>query len=165
MSIDMPDIAAWLEPQEILLDVAVRDRFDAVDVLASAIARKHHLESAPIARALWRREQAGSTALGDGFAIPHARIEGISRPLTIFMRTSLRIEFNAPDGKPVADLLGILVPHEGPRDHHLQLLALVAQLFSNREFRRQLDGAPDVATARSLFRTGIGRLAPTLSGD
>jgi PTS system nitrogen regulatory IIA component len=154
----MSQIAAWLQPQEILLDVEVHNRFHALETIAAAIERKHGLEAAPIARALWRREQAGSTALGDGFAIPHAQIEGLGRPLTLFMRTTFRIDFNAPDGKPVSDLLAIMVPHDGARENHLRLLGMVARLFSNREFRRQLDSAPDAISAESLFRHGIANL-------
>src|ERR1700754_2175687 len=117
-------IAAWVEPQEILLDVDVPDRFRALEVVAEAVAQRHGLDSAPIARALWRRERAASTAVGDGFAIPHAQIEGLPRPLTLFMRTTFRIEFDAPDGKPVSDLLAIMVPHDGARHDHLQMLAM-----------------------------------------
>jgi nitrogen PTS system EIIA component len=159
MEIDTPQIAGWLQPQEILLDVAVRDRFHALETMAAAIGRKHGLDAAPIARALWRREQAASTALGDGFAIPHAQIEGLARPLTLFMRTTFRIEFDAPDGKPVSDLLAIMVPHDGAREKHLQLLAMVARLFSDRVFRRELDSGPDAVSAAGLFRAGIAKAA------
>ena len=126
--------------------------------MAAAIARVHGLEQAPIFRALCRREQAGSTGLGEGFAIPHARISGIARPLTLFVRTKLGIEFDAPDGKPVSQLLAIMVPADGAKDDHLQLLALVARLFSDRDFRTQLDGASDARAAAEAFRAGIARL-------
>src|SRR5450631_679026 len=96
--------------------------------------------------------QTGSTALGAGFAIPHARINGIARPLTLFMRTRLPVAFDAPDGKPVSDLLAIMVPADGAKEDHLQLLALVARLFSDHGFRTQLDSAPDTTTAAGVFR-------------
>jgi PTS system nitrogen regulatory IIA component len=159
MEADLLRIAAWLQPQEILLNIDARNQTQVLETLAMSIGRKHGLESAPIARALWRREQAGSTALGDGFAIPHAQIEGLERPLTLFMRTVTGIDFKAPDGKPVADFLAIMVPHDGARQNHLQLLSMVAQLFSNGEFRRQLDSAPDSVSAAGLFRAGIAKVA------
>jgi len=110
---------------------------------------------------LCRREQAGSTGLGGGFAIPHARISGIARPLTLFIRTKLGIEFDALDGKPVSQLLAIMVPVDGAKDDHLQLLALVARLFSDHEFRKQLDGASDATAAALAFRAGIANLSAT----
>jgi PTS system nitrogen regulatory IIA component len=155
MANDITQIATWLQPQDILLGVDVRDRPHALEVVAAAIGRVHGLDPAPIFRALWRREQAGSTALGAGFAIPHARISGIARPLTLFMRTKLAIAFDAPDGKPVSQMLVIMVPADGAKDDHLQLLALVARLFSDRGFRTQLDSAPDATAAADAFRAGI----------
>jgi PTS system nitrogen regulatory IIA component len=163
MANDLMRIAAWLQPQEILLDVDVRDRSHALEVVAAAIGSGQGLDPAPVLRALWRREQAGSTALGEGFAIPHARIDGIARPLTLFMRTKLAIAFNAPDGKPVSRLLVIVVPTDGAKDDHLQLLALVAQLLSDRGFREQLDSASDAPAAAAAFEAGIAHLTATSS--
>jgi PTS system nitrogen regulatory IIA component len=150
---DVARIAAWLQPQDILFDVDVRDRAHALEVAAAAICRgAQGIDPLPVSRALWRREQTGSTALGEGLAIPHARIGGITRPVTLLMRTRRPIPFEAPDGKPVSQLLVIVVPEEGAQEDHLQMLALVAQLFSDRDFRAQLDGAPDATSAANVFR-------------
>lgn len=127
-----------LRPQEIVLDVDVPNRGRAIEVAAQYIGRAHGLDAAPIARALWRREQVGSTALGQGIAIPHARIAGIQRPLTLFMRSRYAIEFDAPDGKPVSHFLVIMVPQDGATDDHLQLLARAAEAFADRGFRATL---------------------------
>jgi PTS system nitrogen regulatory IIA component len=158
MANDIMRIASWLQPQDILLGVDARDRMQALEIMAATVGRVHGLEQAPIFRALWRREQAGSTGLGGGFAIPHARTGGIARPLTLFVRTKLGIEFDAPDGKPVSQLLMIMAPTDGAKDDHLQLLALVARLFSDRGFRTQLDAASDATAAVAAFRAGIARL-------
>lgn len=163
MTHDMMRIATWLQPQDILFDVDVRDRSHALQVVAAAICRAHGLNPGPVFRALWRREQAGSTALGEGFAIPHARMGGIAQPTTLFMHTRNAIAFDAPDGKPVSQLLVLLVPEDGATDDHLQLLALVARLFSDRRFRTQLDRAPDAKAAANAFRTGIARLTSASS--
>lgn len=159
MESDRSVIAAWVQPEDILLDVEVRDRGHALQLIASAIGRTHGLDPTPIVRALQRREQAASTALGDGFAIPHARIAGLNRPLTLFMRTRNGIAFDAPDRQLVSDLLAIMVPMGGDKDDHLRLLALIARLFSDRAFRRLLDGAPDADAAASLFREGVLRVS------
>jgi PTS system nitrogen regulatory IIA component len=156
-SIDTAQLAEWLQPQEIILDLPGRDREHVLEAAALAIGRTHGLQTTPIFDALWRREQAGSTALGEGFAIPHARIIGISRPLTLYLRTKSPVPFEASDGKPVSDLLVILVPSHGFRDDHLQLLALVARLFSDQRFRRQIHEASDAAVVSNAFRTGIER--------
>jgi PTS system nitrogen regulatory IIA component len=85
---------------------------------------------------------------------------GIAQPITLFMRTKIAIAFDASDGKPVSNLLVIMVPADGENDDHLQLLALVAKLFSNRGFRAQLHRAPDVTGAADAFRSGSRKYLP-----
>lgn len=157
MTSDLSRIAAWLQPQDILLDVEARDRLHVFELAAAASARMHGVDPAPVHRALWRREQAGSTALGNGLAIPHACMAGIDRPCTLFLRTKDAIEFDAPDGKPVSELLFIMAPTDGAKDDHLQLLALVARLFSDGGFRQQLRASADAPSAADTFRSAIAR--------
>ena len=158
MKQDMKRVAAWLQPEAIHLDVPLHDSRHALDFIGTAIATHHALESAPVVRALWRREQAGSTGLGGGFAVPHARIPGIDRPLTLLLRARRPIEFKAPDHDPVWLMLAILVPDDGDKDDHLKLLALVAELFSNEQFRAHMDtGATPEAVAAS-FAAGVAQL-------
>jgi len=143
--------AEWLRPQEIVLDVDVRDRNGALHMAAAYIGRAHVLDPGAIFRALMRREQVGSTALGQGVAIPHARIPGLARPLTLFMRTRYAIAFDAPDDKPVSNILAIMVPADGATDDYLQLLAMVASAFSDRAFRASLSAATTAAQVDEVF--------------
>lgn len=151
-------VAAWLQPEGIHLDVPLRDSTQALEFIAEAIATHHDLEQAPVFRALCRREQAGSTGLGGGFAVPHARIAGIERPLTLLVRASRPIPFKAPDHDPVWLMLAILVPEQGDRDDHLKLLALVAELFSDPRFRARIDKGATPADVRASIAEGIARL-------
>jgi len=141
----------WLCPQDIAIDVDVPDRRRVLETAAELIGRANGLDSAPIFRALWRREQVGSTALGHGVAIPHARISGITRPLTLFMRSRLAMEFGAPDGRLVSNFLFIMVPADGETESHLQLLASVAAAFSDRAFRERLAAATTTAEVAATF--------------
>lgn len=158
MRTDLKHVAAWLQPAEIRLDVPLRDSRHALEFIADTIGVRHGLESGPIFRALSRREQAGSTGLGRGFAVPHARIAGIARPLTLLVRTRQPIDFKAPDRAAVSLLLAILVPEHGDRDDHLKLLALVAELFSATQWRARIDGADGAAAVADLFSAGIAAL-------
>ncbi len=100
--------------------------------------------------ALFAREKLGSTALGQGVAIPHGRIKGLKKPLGAFFRLEVPVQFEAPDGKPVSHIFVLLVP-EAANEQHLQLLSELAQMFSDRTFREQLASAPDTATLHTLF--------------
>ena len=155
---DDPHLARWLQPESVLCDVDVKNTAALFDLAAKEIARRHGLEAAPIARALARREQTGSTSLGNGFAIPHARISGIAEPLTLLIRLDNGIAFDAPDGVPVGLFLFIMVPL-ADQHTHLQLLSAIAHVFSIREFRRAIDVATDASAMSELLRAGIAGIA------
>jgi PTS system nitrogen regulatory IIA component len=144
-------IVSWLQPQEILLDVEARDRRHALERAAAAAARRLDRDPESIFRALWQREEAGVTALGRGVATPHAQIEGLRQPMTIYMRTKTPIDFRAPDDKPVSNLLVLLVPAEGDHTSHLLLLAQVGRLFGDTTFRARLVGASTPFAAAGAF--------------
>lgn len=151
-------IAAWLQPQDFLMVPDAACGKNVIGIAARFVAAAHGLSAALVFDALWRRELAGSTGMGHGVAVPHARIAGIARPLTLYLRTAVPLPFDAPDDRPVADFLAILVPSDGDNEDHLQLLAAVAGLFSDRRFRNGLHRAETPAAAAGVFRSAIERL-------
>lgn len=153
-----------LYPREIALALDLRDKEQALSFASMLVARSRQISAEPVLRALLRREEAGSTALGRGVAIPHARIPGIEQPMTFFLRSRVPVPFNAPDGKPVTDLLVLLVPVDGATDEHLQRLALIAAMFSDRVFRASLRGADEPAAVSRVFANWIGKRNPSAAG-
>jgi PTS system nitrogen regulatory IIA component len=144
-------VGQWLDPCDIQLDVDLHNRRQALEVVATAIWRMHGLDQESVLRALWRRELVGSTAIGCGVAIPHARIEGIAQPAVLYLRAKTPIDFAAPDGKPVRHLLAIVVPGNGDPEAHLHLLAAVASMVTERAFRERLAAAEDPREIRRAF--------------
>ena len=155
---DIPHLSRWLQPKRILLGVEVNDMAGLLELAAGEIGRMHGLAAGPVLRALARREQVGSTALGNGFAIPHARIAGIDEPITLLIRPSKAIDFRAPDDSAVDLFLFIMVPL-GDHRVHLHLLAAVAQLFSDPQIRSTLDAAASSEAMAEAFSAGIARVA------
>ena len=147
----MGTVTQWLSPQEIALDVEVSNRWEALRAVSAMIERSHGLSAPPVFRALWRRELAASTGIGHGVAVPHARISGINEPLTAYVRTEQPVDFAAPDGSPVTELFVILVPVDDANERNLLLLAMVAEAFSDRDFRGLLDAASDPRAVHGAF--------------
>ncbi len=83
------------------------------------------------------REKLGSAGLGQGVAIPHARVKGLAEPVAAFVRLKAPIAFGSPDGNPVSDCFVLLVP-EQPTERHLQILVDIAQMLSKGQFRDRL---------------------------
>jgi len=143
-------ISRLLSSDDVVVDLDVPNKLRALEEAAVILERRHNVNHAAVLRALWRREQVGSTGLGHGVAVPHARITGISEPIVLCVRTKLAIEFHAPDRKPVSFLFVILVP-EHANDEHLKILATVSEMFSNRAFRNRLEATIEPAAIQRLF--------------
>jgi PTS system nitrogen regulatory IIA component len=108
------------------------------------------LEPEQVVKSLSAREELGSTGLGQGVAIPHARIKGLPQAVAAFVRTYLPIPFDAPDEKPVSEILVLLVPDQAT-DQHLQILASAARMFGDRSFRERLRMCVDASAVSRLF--------------
>jgi PTS system nitrogen regulatory IIA component len=147
----MDSVPSALAPHTIALDLDIHGRNGLLEVAATLLQPSCRIAKEPIYRALQRREHAGSTAVGGGLAIPHARIPGIEVPRTLFLRARTPIRFRAPDGQPVAEFFVILVPVEGAPEMHLQLLRAVAELFSRPAFRAALAAAQSTAAVAAAF--------------
>jgi len=147
---DVKAIAAYLLPQDIVLGLDAVDREQLFALIGRHMGVYHGLDEHFVAHCLSRREQAGSTALGLGVAIPHARIDGLERVRVLYARLRAPIPFAAPDNLPVSHVLALLVPHPAT-DEHLRLLADAAQMFADRRFREQLSAAADLREVTRLF--------------
>jgi PTS system nitrogen regulatory IIA component len=123
--------------------------------------REHALSPDDVVLNLSRREQAGSTGLGEGVAIPHARVKGLDRIYAFYARLKSPIPFDSPDGRPVSDVLVLLVP--GPAtEEHLTILADAMRMLSDRRFRKRLNASVTPGDALEVFRdaTTAGAASP-----
>lgn len=109
------------------------------------------LSSGEVFEQLLERERLGSTGLGHGVALPHARIKGIDQACGVLVCLESGVDYDAIDGQPVDLLFGLLVPHDATQEH-LQLLAKLASIFSKEEFRDQLREAEDSEAATALVQ-------------
>jgi PTS system nitrogen regulatory IIA component len=132
------------------LDLEVPDKGRLLERIAALLSRRHGLSEAQVLESLIAREQLGSTGLGHGVAIPHARMPQCYAAAGVFVRTKVAVPFDAPDRKPVSLFLGLIVPKQAT-ERHLQLLATAAVMFSDRTFRDKLRSCPDPSTARELL--------------
>jgi mannitol/fructose-specific phosphotransferase system IIA component (Ntr-type) len=97
---------------------------------------------------LLNRERLGSTGLGTGVAIPHGRMTGIDAPVGAIITLKNGVDYDAVDHQPV-DLLFALVVPEASTDEHLQILATLARMFSDRKLCENLRASQD---AEQLLR-------------
>ena len=146
----MGEIATLLPASNIVVDLDVATKPQFFEAMGRLLEASAGLPQGRVAASLAAREKLGSTGLGQGVAIPHGRIKGLSDPVGAFARLRTPIAFDAPDGKAVGQLFVLLVP-EHATDRHLQLLSELAQMFSDRGFRERLAAAADADGIASVF--------------
>jgi PTS system nitrogen regulatory IIA component len=146
----MVKLADYLYEKDILLGVEVLNKNELFGIIGRHIEELYHLPQGLVATSLSRREQAGSTAIGDGVAVPHARLDELDDIHVVFLRLKMGINFSAPDKKPVADFVVLLVPNPST-SLHLELLAEVARVFSNLNFRELLGKCRTASQVKELF--------------
>ena len=136
----MNRIAALLDAHRIALDVRSESKADLFAWLGQRFAGDLGLAAPAMIASLQARETLGSTALGQGMAIPHGRIKGLKTAAGILVRLQPGLEFAAPDAMPVRLLFVLFVPAQAT-DEHLQILGELAQLFGDRDMRERLLGS------------------------
>ncbi len=99
---------------------------------------------------LLERERLGSTGLGHGIALPHARVAGVTAACGAFIQLQSGADFDAIDQQPVDLVFGLLVPEEATEEH-LQLLAKLATLFNDEAFCKRLRKARNSETLLREF--------------
>lgn len=134
------EIADLLTEQRIALNLRARDKRAMIAELARlAAADAPELTASAIEQALLARERLGSTGLGAGFALPHARLEGLARFVGLFARPARPVDFDAIDGQPVDTVFLLLIP--GESTDHVGALAAISRRFRDPGLRARLRAA------------------------
>lgn len=118
--------------------------------LAAPVARGLGLDAAQLTAALAAREKLSSTGVGEGVAIPHARVKGLPQLICCLGRARAGVDFHAIDGKPVRLFMALFAP-EGGAGTHLQALSRVSRIFKSAAFREAALAAPDAVALRGLL--------------
>lgn len=146
----MTVLGTYLQAEDVLLGLKVSDKRQLFQAIGLHTERIGGLPADAVASALMRRELAGSTALGLGVAIPHARVNVLKRIRALHVRLVPELDFDATDNEPVSDAVVLLVPSPA-NDAHLELLAHAAALFSDNAFRAALQARHNPVEIKALF--------------
>ena len=138
---DMNQLVDLLAPERVLYRPSVGSKKRALEILSELMAT----ESGPVSAnealtSLIERERLGSTGLGHGAAIPHGRLNGLDNAICAFLKLGDGVDFDAVDEQPVDMICGLLVPAQSTSEH-LNILALLAEMFSDAQLRQRIKEA------------------------
>lgn len=138
-------VVDFLRPELVLDHLAATDKPGVLSEMAAFLASKQAgLDAAELRRVLEEREALASTAIGDGIAIPHGKLDAVGQLVGCLARSVEGLEFDSIDGRPT-HLIFVLVAPSSSTGVHLKALARLSRLFRDAAFRDKLVSAPDAA--------------------
>ena len=140
----------FIAPDAILTEVKAATKKEVLDALAQGASEQTGRPQREIFNALLQRERLGSTAIGNGIAIPHGKFSGAAGLFGLFCRLSKPVDFAALDGQPI-DLAFLLLAPESAGADHLRALSRIARLMRDAALVRQLRAAPDASAIHALL--------------
>jgi PTS system nitrogen regulatory IIA component len=144
------DIAELLPEEHVIASLRAGDKAQLLQELARRAAAASNLPQNQILAALEAREKLGSTGLGHGFALPHARIEGLDRFFGLFARLARPIAYDAVDEKPVDLVFLLLIPAQvGSKP--MPIMAAISRRIRDQELALQLRKAASAAALQALL--------------
>jgi nitrogen PTS system EIIA component len=120
------NLGAFLSQDDVMVDVRASGKVELLKDLSARAALKAGLDPALVSAEILKREELGSTGLGSGVAIPHARIPDLSKPHGVLARLRRALDFVAVDGQPVDVVFLLLLPSSSGGEQ-LNVLAAVAR--------------------------------------
>lgn len=148
-------IANLLTPELCLLGESITSRKKALQVAATALAENNSkYEAFEVLKSWINREQLGSTAIGNGVALPHGRLEECTKPIAVFLVLDNSVDFSAPDQEPVNLLFCLLVP---PHYDFSELGSLdtLIETFNNKTLRAQMRNAHNSKTLHKIITMAL----------
>ena len=133
----MSEITNFLTEDSIIMDCDSKSQKNTLEVISNKMAELTSTNKDEIFQKLYEREKLGTTAFGNGIAIPHARIEGIQNAKIILLKLTEAIDFNSIDGNKVDIVISLFVPNDN-NEMHVELLSSIASLLDNQVFREKI---------------------------
>ena len=124
-------ISSLLATNRIFTDADISSKKRLLEFIAEHAAEELSLPTNIIYNKLLERERLGSTGLGKGIAVPHARLNNISDPHACLLKLKQAINYDAIDKQKVDLIFVLFIPQEST-DEHLQILASLAKIFSKK---------------------------------
>jgi PTS system nitrogen regulatory IIA component len=139
-----------IAPDRVIVGLRAADKSQLLQDLAGRAATVLSIDRRKIFDALLARENLGSTGLGKGFALPHARLEGLGATFALFVRLARPIDFASVDDRPIDLAILLLTPANGA-NHHLATLAALSRPLRDDLFVQKLRAAPDATSVHRLL--------------
>ncbi len=139
-----------LQKEAILIDLKSQDKKGVLEELVMPLTHIAHVDQGDLMRVLIERERLGSTGIGGGIGIPHAKLKGLKSLVLGFGLSRKGVDFESIDGRPT-HIFFLLITPENSTGVHLQLLARISRILKNDPFKEKLFNAADSKEVFSII--------------
>ena len=152
------NINNMLSEDSIIINFESSSKKHILNKLCELAEKKIKVNSRNLLESLTKREKLGTTAVGNGIAIPHASVSKIDKPYVFAATLVNGLDFNATDDQPV-DIIFLLIASDNDGPEHLQALALISRFLRNKELTTKLRGCKSKEAALAVISQSIREAA------
>lgn len=146
----MPSNSFLLEENSIVCDLKVNSKKQLLQEISLRAEKIYNINSKLAFELLQQRERLGSTGIGNGVAVPHAKLPNLEYTSGLFIRLSNTIDFESVDGFPVDLIFTLFAPQNSGGDH-LKALSQISRLLGDEKMRDKIRGTGDIDTLYILL--------------
>lgn len=144
------DLGTLLKPEAVKVVTSASSKKRLLHEIADLVQQAYDLNAGLVVEALMSRESLGPTGVGQGVALPHARLDGIGEVMGAFILLDKPIEFDSVDRQPVDIAFALFAPEEAGVEH-LKALALVSRTLRDTAICAKLRANPDSSTLFAIL--------------
>ena len=149
------DIRELLRTDLMIMDLKAQTKAEVIDEMVHNLFEKGVIkDEEAYKKDIIKREEEGSTGMGDGIAIPHAHNEAVNEPAVMFAKSEAGVDYDSLDGQP-AHLFFMIAAPEGGDNTHLQALAALSQVLMNPDVTSALKSADTPEKVQAIFADAV----------
>ena len=151
------DIRSLLMKDIMIMDLKATTKSEVIDEMVHNYYKHGIIDDEDLYKKdIIKREEEGSTGMGDGIAIPHAHDAAVKKPAVQFARSVAGIDYDSMDGQP-AHLFFMIAAPEGGDNTHLQALAALSQVLMNPDVVTALKAADTPDKVQDIFAEAVAK--------
>ena len=146
------DLNNFFSEESIIIDCQSKSKKNVLELISEIASSISATDKDIVFLFFYEREKLGTTAFGNGIAIPHARIDDLLEAKIIILKLETAIDFNSSDGKKVDLIVSLLAPNN-KNELHIQILSKIAEMLDDKVFREKIRNCSNKSEIKSVINS------------
>ena len=146
------DLNNFFSEESIIMDCQSKSKKNVLELISEIASSISITNKDIVFEKLYEREKLGTTAFGNGIAIPHARIDNLSEAKIIILKLETAIDFNSSDGEKVDLIISLLAPNN-ENEMHIKILSKIAEMLDDKIFREKIRKCSNKLEIKSVINS------------